>query len=228
MESEAVNSEEVRILNTNIRNLQDRVEILTKEKDAMAKFEHEKQISEVSKLNMIHKQEIENLKSNYEFNKSAMQRMFEEEKSRTATLHNQEIESIKKTNEFKEENQRRQYESKISSMEGTKKTGEDLTSMSDNVKNNLSELKEIMKDITFYKSKEENDELAKQSKKNDMLSNFESSLNERVKDLDKQRDGLESMRKLLEEQLNTNNTFFVEERSRLKEKQHFMDELKQK
>jgi hypothetical protein len=107
MESEAVNSEEVRILNTNIRNLQDRVEILTKEKDAMAKFEHEKQISEVSKLNMIHKQEIENLKSNYEFNKSAMQRMFEEEKSRTATLHNQEIESIKKTNEFKEENQRR-------------------------------------------------------------------------------------------------------------------------
>jgi len=33
--------------------------------------------------------------------------------------------------------------------------------MSDNVKNNLSELKEIMKDITFYKSKEENDELAK-------------------------------------------------------------------
>lgn len=228
MESEAVNSEEVRILNTNIRNLQDRVEILTKEKDAMAKFEHEKQISEVNKLNMIHKQEIENLKSNYEFNKSAMQRMFEEEKSRTATLHNQEIESIKKTNEFKEENQRRQYESKISSMEGTKKTGEDLTSMSDNVKNNLSELKEIMKDITFYKSKEENDELAKQSKKNDMLSNFESSLNERVKDLDKQRDGLESMRKLLEEQLNTNNTFFVEERSRLKEKQNFMDELKQK
>lgn len=100
--------------------------------------------------------------------------------------------------------------------------------MSDNVKNNLSELKEIMKDITFYKSKEENDELAKQSKKNDMLSNFESSLNERVKDLDKQREGLESMRKLLEEQLNTNNTFFIEERSRLKEKQNFMDELKQK
>jgi hypothetical protein len=61
-----------------------------------------------------------------------------------------------------------------------------------------------------------------------MLSNFESSLNERVKDLDKQREGLESMRKLLEEQLNTNNTFFIEERSRLKEKQNFMDELKQK
>lgn len=100
--------------------------------------------------------------------------------------------------------------------------------MSDNVKNNLSELKEIMKDITFYKSKEENDELAKYSKKNDMLTNFESSLNERVKDLDKQREGLESMRKLLEEQLNTNNTFFIEERSRLKEKQNFMDELKQK
>jgi len=100
--------------------------------------------------------------------------------------------------------------------------------MSDNVKSNLNELKEIMKDITFYKSKEENDELAKYSKKNDMLSNFENSLNERVKDLDKQREGLESMRKLLEEQLNTNNTFFIEERSRLKEKQNFMDELKQK
>lgn len=100
--------------------------------------------------------------------------------------------------------------------------------MSDNVKSNLSELKEIMKDIKFYKSKEENDELAKYSKKNDMLSNFENSLNERVKDLDKQREGLESMRTLLEEQLNTNNTFFVEERSRLKEKQTFMDELKQK
>lgn len=100
--------------------------------------------------------------------------------------------------------------------------------MSDNVKNNLGELKEILKSIKFYKSKEESDELDKYSKKNDILSNFESSLQERVKDLDKQRDGLESMRRMLEEQLNTNNQFFVEERTRLKEKQQFMDELKQK
>ena len=92
-----MNSEEVRILNNNIRNLTDRVEILTKEKDSIYKFEQEKQLAEVNKLNVIHKQEIENLKANYEFNKAAMQRMFEEEKVRTASLHSQEIESIKKT-----------------------------------------------------------------------------------------------------------------------------------
>lgn len=63
-QSEAVNSEEVRILNYNIKNLQDRIDQLTKEKDAIYKFEQEKQINEVNKLNMIHKQEIENLKSN--------------------------------------------------------------------------------------------------------------------------------------------------------------------
>jgi len=57
--------------------MQDRIEQLTKEKDAIYKFEHEKQINEVNRLNMIHKQEIENLKSNYEFNKAAMQRMFD-------------------------------------------------------------------------------------------------------------------------------------------------------
>lgn len=100
--------------------------------------------------------------------------------------------------------------------------------MSDNVKNNLDELKEILKSITFYKSKEENDSLEKYNKKSDMLTSFEASLQERVKDLEKQREGLESMRKLLEDQLNTNSQFFVEERGRLKEKQQFMDELKQK
>mmetsp|Transcript_41345 Transcript_41345/g.34828 ORF Transcript_41345/g.34828 Transcript_41345/m.34828 type:complete len:143 (+) Transcript_41345:262-690(+) len=100
--------------------------------------------------------------------------------------------------------------------------------MSDNVKNNLDELKEILKSIKFYKSKEESDEMDKYSKKNDMMAHFETSLNERVKDLDKQREGLENMRRMLEEQLNTNNSFFVEERARLKEKQNFMDELKQK
>jgi len=46
---------------------------------------------------MIHKQEIENLKSNYEFNKAAMQRMFDEEKTRSASIHSQEIETLKKT-----------------------------------------------------------------------------------------------------------------------------------
>jgi chromosome segregation ATPase len=61
-----------------------------------------------------------------------------------------------------------------------------------------------------------------------MLSHFEASLQERVNDLDKQREGLENMRKILQDQLNTNNQFFVEERTRLKEKQQFMDELKQK
>jgi len=63
-ESPAVNSEEVRILNSNIKNMQDRIETLTKEKDAIYKFEQQKQVSEVNRLNSIHKQEIENLKSN--------------------------------------------------------------------------------------------------------------------------------------------------------------------
>jgi len=37
---------------------------LTKEKDSIYKFEQEKQLAEVNKLNIIHKQEIENLKAN--------------------------------------------------------------------------------------------------------------------------------------------------------------------
>lgn len=109
-----------------------------------------------------------------------------------------------------------------------KKTNTDLTSMSDNVKQNLDTLQTVVQEIKFYRSKEENSALEKYSQKNDVLKRFESSLTDRLKDLEKQRESVESMRKLMEDQLQSNTNFFVEERTRLKEKQTFMDDLKQK
>jgi len=100
--------------------------------------------------------------------------------------------------------------------------------MSDNVKHNLDTLQTVVQEIKFYRTKEENSELEKFSQKNDVLRRFESSLTDRVKDLEKQRESVDSMRKLMEEQLLTNTNFFSEERNRLKEKQSFMDDLKQK
>jgi len=109
-----------------------------------------------------------------------------------------------------------------------KKTNTDLTSMSDNVKQNLDTLQTVIQEIKFYRSKEENSALEKYSQKNDVLKRFESSLTDRLKDLEKQRESVESMRKLMEDQLQSNTNFFAEERTRLKEKQTFMDDLKQK
>jgi molybdopterin-biosynthesis enzyme MoeA-like protein len=100
--------------------------------------------------------------------------------------------------------------------------------MSDNVKQNLDTLQTVIQEIKFYRSKEENSALEKYSQKNDVLKRFESSLTDRLKDLEKQRESVESMRKLMEDQLQSNTNFFVEERTRLKEKQTFMDDLKQK
>lgn len=111
------------------------------------------------------------------------------------------------------------YETQLDSYSGLKKTNVDLTSMSDNVKSNLDELKCIVQEIKFYKSKEENDEESKYSQKQEVLKRFEQSLSDRVKDLERQREIVDNMRRVLEEQMANNNTFFNEERSRLKEKQ---------
>lgn len=54
--------------------------------------------------------------------------------------------------------------------------------------------------------------------KNETLKRFESSLQDRVKDLEKQKETVENMRRILEEQIKSNQEFFQEERSRLKEK----------
>jgi len=109
-----------------------------------------------------------------------------------------------------------------------KKTNTDLTAMSEHVKTNLDTLQTVVQEIKFYRSKEENNELEKFSQKNEVLKRFESSLSDRLKDLERQRDSLESMKKIMEEQVASNNNFFEEERQRLKEKQQFMDELKYK
>mmetsp|Transcript_10316 Transcript_10316/g.22729 ORF Transcript_10316/g.22729 Transcript_10316/m.22729 type:complete len:93 (-) Transcript_10316:1288-1566(-) len=91
--------------------------------------------------------------------------------------------------------------------------------MSDNVKVNLDELKVIVQEIKFYKSKEDSADKDRQVEKHDVLNRFEQSLNDRVQDLERQREIVDKMRKTMEEQMINNNSFFAEERSRLKEKQ---------
>lgn len=94
-----------------------------------------------------------------------------------------------------------------------------LTSMSDNVKNNLDELKCIVQEIKFFKAKEETQTDSMTAQKDDVLKRFENSLNDRVTDLERQRSIVDGMRKVVEEQMVSNNSFFTEERNRLKEKQ---------
>jgi len=52
-----------------------------------------------------------------------------------------------------------------------------------------------------------------------MLIKFEQSLNERVKEIEKQRESLDKLKSTLEQQIQQNNKLFDEERDRLKIKQ---------
>lgn len=46
--------------------------------------------------------------------------------------------------------------------------------------------------------------------------------------MERQRDSVDAMRKVMEEQMSSSQAFFAEERNRLREKQTYMDEVKGK
>lgn len=78
-----------------------------------------------------------------------MTKLFEDEKIRTNAIHQQEITTTTKNFDFKYDNLKKQQETQLESQNGLKKTNTDLTSMSDNVRNNLDELKCILSEIKF-------------------------------------------------------------------------------
>jgi len=62
--AELLANEELRVLKDQNHNLQKRIEQMNREREENLKFESERQRKEIERLNLIHKQEVENMRSN--------------------------------------------------------------------------------------------------------------------------------------------------------------------